>query len=83
MRKIIFPQKKKNLGDLGIYPASPSYSLTLTFNEATIFTVTFNTSIVAGTIARTSCLKVRLTHWVYESATIVHSTTTFNYYIVP
>ena len=33
-----FPLKKK-LGDLGIYPASPSYSLTLTFIEATIFTV--------------------------------------------
>ena len=30
---------KKNLGDLGIYPTSPSYSLTLTFIEATIFTV--------------------------------------------
>ena len=30
---------KKNLGDLRIYPASPSYSLTLTFIEATIFTV--------------------------------------------
>ena len=30
---------KKKLGDLGIYPASPSYSLTLTFIEATIFTV--------------------------------------------
>ena len=40
------PQNAKNhispnffLGDLGIYPASPSYSLTLTFNEATILTV--------------------------------------------
>ena len=31
--------QKKILGDLGIYPASPSYSLTLTFIEATIFTV--------------------------------------------
>ena len=27
------------LGDLGIYPTSPSYSLTLTFIEITIFTV--------------------------------------------
>jgi hypothetical protein len=34
MRKIIFPQKKKFLGDLGIYPASPSYSLTLPFNDS-------------------------------------------------
>ena len=41
------PQNAKNhishqknfLGDLGIYPASPSYSLTLTFIEATLFTV--------------------------------------------
>ena len=39
MGKIIFPQKKFFLGDLGIYPASPSYSLTLTFIEATVFTV--------------------------------------------
>ena len=31
--------QKKKIGDLGIYPASPSYSLTLTFIEATIFTV--------------------------------------------
>ena len=38
MRKLIFPQKN-NLGDLGIYPTSPSYSLALTFIEATIFTV--------------------------------------------
>ena len=37
MQKILFPKKK--IGDLGIYPASPSYSLTLTFIEATIFTV--------------------------------------------
>ena len=29
--------KKKNLGDLVIYPASPSYSLNLTFIEAIIF----------------------------------------------
>ena len=36
--KIVFPPKK-DLGDLGIYPTSPSYSLTLTFIEATIFTV--------------------------------------------
>ena len=41
------PQNAKNhisqpiffLGDLVIYPTSPSYSLTLTFIEATIFTV--------------------------------------------
>ena len=32
-------QKKKIKGDLGIYPTSPSYSLTLTFIEATIFKV--------------------------------------------
>ena len=38
MRKIIFPKKNFFLGDLGIYPDSPSYSLT-TFNEATILTV--------------------------------------------
>ena len=38
MRKIIFPQKK-NFRRPGIYPTSPSYSLTLTFIEATIFTV--------------------------------------------
>ena len=45
MRKIIFPLKK-NLGDLGIYPVSPSYSLTLTFIEATIFTVSnFNSGL--------------------------------------
>ena len=40
MRKLIFPPEKK-IGDLGIYPTSPSYSLALTFIEAIIFLTVF------------------------------------------